>query len=104
MSTSMVSTVLEIEREAEEILKAAEKDAAKIVADAKAKCVADSESAKAQLAGEVRRLEAQAAEEREMKVKELSAAGEASLSTLRSISDSAFDKGVRTILGALLGK
>ncbi|GEM_PF-2720562 len=104
MSTSMVSTVLEIEREAEDIITSAKNEAVKLLEDAKAKCTAEAEEIRSKVENEVKALEAQAAEDRSLKVKELTAVGEANLSKVRSVSDAAFDKGVQTIMAALAGK
>lgn len=104
MSTSMVTTVLEIEREAEDIIATAKNEAAKLLEGAKAKCTAEADEIRSKAENEVKALEAQAAEDRSLKVKELTAVGEANLSKVRSVSDAAFDKGVQTIMAALAGK
>ena len=104
MSTSMVSTVLEIEREAENIITSAENEAAKLLEDAKSKGKAVTDELHSKTENEVKALEAQAAEDRSLKVKELTAVGEANLSKVRSVSDAAFDKGVQLIMAALVGK
>lgn len=104
MSTSMVSTVLGIEREAEKIVKEAESNAVTLVADAKARAHKASEAAKQATASEVAKLEAQAAEDRAKKVQELTASGKASLAMVKNVTDAAFDKGVSLIMQALAGK
>ncbi len=104
MSTSMVSTVLEIEREAEDIITSAQNEAATLLENAKASCQAATEEAHSKTENEVKALEAQAAEDRSLKVKELTAVGEANLSKVRRVSEAAFDKGVQLIMAALAGK
>lgn len=104
MSTSLVSTVLGIEREAEGIIEKAQQDADALVRDAKAKCEAGAETSRQAVEREVKRLEAVAVEERAKKIQELTASGEASLSTVKNISDAAYKKGVKLILEALTGK
>lgn len=49
-------------------------------------------------------LETKAVEEKSRKVKELTAAGDAALSTVRNISDAAFDGGVKYLMKALAGE
>lgn len=103
MSTSMVSTVLEIEREAEAIVAQAEQDAEAIIADARAKREAASKTAEETVKKEIAALEAKGAAERAKKVKELAATGEAAFSAVRSVSDAAFDSGVQYVMKALAG-
>ena len=104
MSTSMVATVLEIEREAEAILAKAEQDAEKVVADAKVKRETASKSFEDGVRKGLTDLEAKAAAERAKKVKELAATGEVALSAVRNISDAAFGGGVRYVMKALTGE
>lgn len=104
MSTSMVSTVLEIEREAEAILNKAEGDAAAALTQAKsqreeaAKFYAD--GIKKEIAG----IEEKAAADRALRVQELTTSGEKALAAVRNISDEAFNKGVQYIMDALAKK
>lgn len=104
MSTSLVSTVLEIEREAEAILHKAGQEAERIVADSRVQretaCKAHSDA----IAKQIAEIEAAAAADRARKVKELAASGEAALSAVRNISDAAFSGGVQHIMNALAGK
>lgn len=104
MSTSMVTTVLEIEREAESVLANAKQEAEKIVAEAKVKREAATKAAEEGIKKELAALEAKAVAERTQKAKELAATGEAALSTVRNISDAAFAGGVQYIMNALSGK
>lgn len=104
MSSSLVSTVLDIEREAEAVLSKAENEARKVVEDAKAKRVADGKAYFEDVAREVAQLEEKADAERKKKVGELAAAGEAALSAVRNVSESAFDSGVECIMKALTEK
>ena len=104
MSTSMISTVLEIEREAEAILANADKEVEKILAEAKSRRETASKNHAEGVQKEVRELETLALGERSKKVKELTAAGEASLSAVRNISDAAFSGGIRHIMDSLSGK
>lgn len=104
MSSSMISSVLGIEREAEAILSKAEEEAKQALADAKAKREADGKAYFEAIAAEVKQLEEKASAERAKKVKELAASGEAALSAVRNISDAVFDNGVQYLLKALSGK
>lgn len=104
MSTSMVSTVLEIEREAEAILAQAEKEAEKILADAKTRRETATRAAEEATKKEIADLEAKAMAERQKKVKELAAMGESALSAVRNVSPAAFDSGVKFLADALAGK
>lgn len=104
MSSSLVSTVLEIEREAEAILTKAAEDAKQAVADARVKREADGKAYFDTVKAEVRQLEEKASSERDKKSRELTASGEAALSAVRNISDAAFDNGVQFVMKALAGK
>ncbi len=104
MSTSMVSTVLEIERDAEAILKQAEQEAEKILAKATLQRDEAGKAAADACKKEVADLEARAATDRAKKVKELAASGESALSAVRNVSDAAFDSGVQHIMKALASK
>ncbi len=104
MSTSMVSTVLEIEREAEAVIAASIESADTLAKDAKAKREEASREILAQAKKDVAGLERAAAAEREVKVKELVAAGDEALAAVKNISDAAFDSGVRHVLKTLAGK
>lgn len=104
MSTSMVATVMEIEREAEAIVKKAASDAAALLDAAKTKSQAAAADAERAAAAEVKRLEVQAGEERAKKVEELAAAGKAALAMVTNVSDAAFDKGVELVMKALGGE
>ncbi len=103
MSSSMITSVLEIEREAEAILSAAEEEAARAIADAKARRDADGAAYFEGIKAEVKHIEDKAALERDKKVKELTAAGDAALSAVRNVSDAAFDNGVQYIMKTLSG-
>lgn len=104
MSTSMVSTVLEIENEAQRIMADAEKDAEKVIADARTQREEASKTSDEGVKRVIADLEAKAADEKALKVKELTAAGDAALSAVRNISDAAFDGGVGYIMKALSGE
>lgn len=101
MTTSMISTVLEIEREAEELLAKAKLDAERIIKDAKAKREDASKAFAERIGREVADIEARAADEKAKKVRELTAAGEAALAVVRNVSDAAYDGGVRHLMKAL---
>ena len=104
MATSLVSTVLGIELEAEEIIAGMKVKAAACIEQAKA----DSEAAVAAsnnvLAAEVKKLEAVAASERAAKERELTAVGEASLALVNNISDAARNNAVKLLVKSLTGK
>ncbi|MCC8189784.1 MAG: hypothetical protein LIP77_03980 [Planctomycetes bacterium] len=104
MSTTLVTTVLEIEREAEAILAAAERDAAKLLTDASDRRQAAAKAHADNVKKEIADIEARAAADRERKVRELTASGEAALSAVKNVSDAAFDGGVQYLLKALAGK
>lgn len=104
MSSSMISTVLDIEREAEAILGKAGKDAAVILEKAKAQRGDDGKAYFDGIKEEVAALEVRAGAERAKKVKELESAGEAALSAVRNISDAAFDNGVNYVMKVLAGE
>lgn len=104
MSTSMVSTVLEIEREAEAVLAKAEQEAVSALDAAKKQIEDASRSHAESIRKEIAGLEEKAAADRAKKVKELTASGDAALSAVKNISDAAFDKGVQHIVQALSGK
>ena len=104
MSTSMVSTVLDIEREAEAVLVKAEQEAVEILAAAKRQREENSQTTADTTKTQIERIDEKAGLERAAKVKELSASGEAALSAVRNISDAAFDAGVKYVMDALSGK
>ncbi|MDR0362356.1 MAG: hypothetical protein LBJ46_06700 [Planctomycetota bacterium] len=104
MATSLVKTVLEIEREAEQVLAAAKRDAEKYVADAKEQAESDAKAAEAVAAEEVRRIEAAAVEDRTKKAKELTASGDAALGVVKNVSQAAYDAGVKFVMNKLAGK
>lgn len=101
MPSSMIQSVLEIEREAGAILAKAEADAKNTLADAANRREAEAKTHADAVLRDVRELEEKAAAERETKVRELAANGEAALSVVKNISDAAFDNGVRCIMDAL---
>lgn len=101
MSSSMIQSVLEIEREAEAVLSKAEADAREMLADAGTRREAAGRAHADAVARDVRRLEEQAAAERDAKVRELTAGGEAALSAVNNISDAAFDNGVQYLMKTL---
>lgn len=103
MSTSMVSTVLDIEREAEAVLVHAAREAENVLTEAKKRCAEASASSEERLKNEVAALEEKAAAERAQKVRELTAGGDAALSAVRNISEAAFDGGVHYIMKTLTG-
>lgn len=104
MSNSMVSTVLQIEREAEAHLEKARKDAETILADAKIQRAAAARAYDEDIKKEIAALETRAASERAKKMAEVNAAGEAALAKVTNISDAAFDNGVKYLLDALSGR
>lgn len=101
MSTSMVSTVLEIEREAEAVLAKAARDADNRLAEAKTQRKAAAETHADDLKEKIAALDAAGAEERMRKVQELTTTGDAALSAVRTISDAAYDGGVQFVMKAL---
>ncbi len=101
MSSSMIHSVLEIEREAGAVLAKAEADAGQLLADAGARRETDGRAHAEAVARDVKQLEENAAAERDAKVRELTAGGEAALSVVRNISDAAFDNGVQHIMKTL---
>lgn len=104
MSTSMVSTVLEIEREAERILTQAGQDKDRMLAEAKEQRTAATRAHDDAVKAEVADLERAAKQDRDAKVKELVATGEAALSAVRNISPAAYEAGVGHVFKALSGK
>ena len=104
MSNSMISTVLEIEGEAEAVLADAKQDAEKTVADAKRQLEENRKAIEDAAKREIADLESVSANEREKKVKELSATGESALSAVKHISDAAYNSGVTYVMNALYGK
>ncbi|MCC8107867.1 MAG: hypothetical protein LIQ30_02220 [Planctomycetes bacterium] len=103
MSTSLVQTVLEIEREADAILAKAAQDAEKIIADAKAAVDSASRASQDAVQKEITTLEERSSAEKAKKIKELQDAGEQALSAVKNIPDDRFDKGVAYIMNALKG-
>lgn len=103
MSTSMVTTVLDIEREAEALLTQARQEADAAIAEAEKTRAETAKAAEEAVRQEISRVEAAAREERDKKSRELTAAGDAALSAVRNISDAAFDGGVRHIMNLLSG-
>ena len=103
MST-MVSTVLQIEREAEAQLENARAEADTILADAKIRRERDAQAAAAAIRREIADLEKDAAADRAKKVESVNAEGRAALEKVRNIADAAFGKGVQSIFDALAGK
>lgn len=104
MSTSMISTVLEIEREAENVLGKADQDIAKLLAEAKDKRDAVTKEYEEKIRKEIAAFETKALAERAAKVKELAAKGDTALAAVKNISTAAFDSGVQKMLSALAGK
>ncbi len=103
MST-MVSTVLGIEREAEARMESARQTAAVILDDAKKECAAAAKSSAEAIRREIADLEQKAAADRAKKVGDVNAAGQAALDKVRNISSAAFDRAVEDLMGALAGK
>ncbi len=104
MSTSMVSTVLEIEREAERILTQAGQDKDRLLAEAKEQRAAATRGIEDAVMAQVADLERADNHDRDAKGKELVATGEAALSAVKNISPAAYEAGVGHILKALAGK
>ena len=103
MST-MVSTVLQIEREAEAQLEHARAGAEKILADAKIRRESEAQASAEAIRREIAALEKDAAADRARKVESVNAEGRAALEKVRNIADAAFGKGVQSIFDALAGK
>lgn len=102
--SSMVSTVLEIEREAEALLKKAADEAAQVIADAGKQRETATDEAARMVKKELQEIETKAKAEREKKMQELTASGEAALAQVRTISDDTFDAGVQHLLKKLSGE
>lgn len=102
--SSMVSTVLDIERQAEDLIRKAAGDAKQVLEDAAKQRDAAAAEAAEKLKKELVDIEANAKSERERKVKELTASGEAALSAVKNVSDNAFDAGVQHVMKALSGE
>lgn len=98
---TMVSTVLQIEREAEARLQNARATADTILADAKTERASEAASSEKSIRQEIADLEKRAAADRALKIEEVDAAGKAALEKVRNIPDAAFDRGVRSIFAAL---
>ncbi len=103
MST-MVSTVLQIEREAEAQLESARAQAEKIIAEAKIQRDLDAKTSEDAIRREIADLEQKAGAERAKRIEQVNATGRAALEKVQNISDAAFDKGVQGLFGALAGK
>lgn len=101
MSNSMVSTVLQIEREAEAKLEKARKDADTIVADAKIQRDNAAKSYDEDIKKEIAALTERAAAERAKKAAEVRAAGDAALAKVSNISDAAFGNAVQSLLAKM---
>ena len=104
MATSLVSKVLEIELEAENIIAEMRVAAVSRVEQAGKQCEAEVASSQKALANEVKKLEAAADGERASKAQELAAVGEASLAVVNDISEATYKKAVKMLLHALTGK
>ena len=104
MATSLVSTVLGIELEAEEIIASVSAKAASRIEQAKVDSEAAVGASRQALANEVKKLEAAAVVERDAKSRELTAVGEASLSLVNDISDATCKKAVTLLVKAMTGK
>ncbi len=100
----MVSTVLQIEREAEAQLENARATAEKILADAKIQRESDAKSSEENIRREIVDLEKRAAADREEKIERVNEDGRGALEKVRNISDAAFNKGVQLVFDALAGK
>ncbi len=103
MST-MVSTVLHIEREAEALLENARVSAEKILADAKTGRETAAKSSEESIRREIADLERDAAADRAKKVENVNADSRAALEKVENIADAAFGRGVQLIFDALAGK
>ncbi len=101
MSNSMISTVLEIERDAENILAKADADALAMCASAHDERKAATARAEQDAAREIAEIEAKTAADRESKVRELTATGNAALDAVKHISDATYESGVQYVLAAL---
>lgn len=101
--SSMVSTVLEIEREADALLKKAADDALQTVAEARKQREAATDAAAGKLRTALQEIETKAKADREKKLLELTSAGEDALFAVRNVHDDAFDAGVQHIMKALAG-
>ena len=104
MSISMVSTVLEIERSAEDLLQKAKAESEKIEADAKAAYHDAMVASKKAIGEEIAKMESAAAVDKAAKVTELEAKGAKALAEIKNIQAASIDKGVKLIMERLNGK
>lgn len=104
MSKSMISTVLEVEREAEEILAKAREQASAISSGAEAKRAAASKASQEACQATIADMEQKAAAERSKKARELTATGDAALAAVKNVSEAAYESGVRFVMNQLTDK
>jgi vacuolar-type H+-ATPase subunit H len=104
MPNSMITTVLEIEQEAESILSLAEKEAAKIVADAREDRERAAKEAKESVSRQISTLEADVLKNRESIIRDLTATGETALAVVKNVPIAAVNEGVEYILSSLVGR
>ncbi len=102
MSTSLVTTILKIEAEAESVLAKAGQEAEEIVAKAKKQAKTASETAAEAVQTEIAQMEKKAAEDKAKKLHDLAANGAAALAEITSISEATYQKGVDHIMQALV--
>lgn len=100
MST-MVSTVLHIEREAEAQLSNARATAETILADAKSERENAARTSADAIRAEIAELERKADDARAQKAAQANAAGQTALDKVRNVSPAAYDRAVQSMVGAL---
>lgn len=101
MSASLVSTVLNLEKQAEEILRAAAAEAQAKRDDVKTECAAATQKAKVTLEDELKKREAAAVQERERALAVIVQETETSLKAVKGIPQATLDKGVKYLLKQL---
>ena len=104
MPNPMIAAVVEIEREAEQVIARAGAEADQILAAAREERQKASAAAREAVAREIAGLEAEAGRKRQVMAGELTASGATDLARIKNISSQAFDDGVGFILAALAGQ
>ncbi len=101
MSTSLITTILKIESEAEALLAKAGQEAEEVVAKARKQAKTASEAAAESVKAEIAQMEKKASEDKARKLQDLAAGGAAALADITSISEATYQKGVDHIMQAL---
>ena len=98
---AVVSSVVEIERQAESMLMKAAEEAKRIVGEASEKLESARRQSEGETIAQIKKLEAEALLVREKLVEDINTKGKKDLEAVATLSNAVFDKGVLYLIGEL---